>query len=232
MATRFYLPQSGSLPAGFSAPALMAGWDTTDLSEPHVDLSTKTYLTGTTNSVMDPINNATSSQKYIPFRRYYSDPLIAQTISAQAIKAQIMAIEEAISGNYFFTLSVRAVRLDGGAITGTILAISTGATEIDITNENRAFSGTTSSLAINENDRLEITIGASGNPSTTDIYVAVQTQDAIGNSGDLPENETLSSMDYNPWVEFANNLIFVGSPNANNQPISHATPGLAPVMGV
>lgn len=143
--------------------------------------------------------------KAILFRQYVSDPIAAQTISAQTIKMQILGYESNALHNMYVALGIRVVSNDGGTVRGTILSVTKDNVELDANNfVNRQFTATGSSVVAQNGDRIVVEIGTSGSTTTnhgSNIYIG------DNNVTDLPENDTSTNI-YNPWLEFAQTINF------------------------
>ena len=196
MATRFYLPSSGTAPS--ITPAFDSAWEDTSIA---VRLPVTTYKKNTALTTI-AFDDANAANKDVLFRQYISPPLLAQTIAAQTIKFQIRASEPDSGNNLFTVIGIRVVSNNGTSVIGTILSVTRDATEIVLTTlTNRLFSATSSSLAVSEGDRLVIEIGLAGDPGNGKSHDgSIRIGDAAGS--DLAENDTATTDD-NPWVEFA-----------------------------
>mgnify|MGYP001595625475 CR=1 FL=1 len=197
MATRFYLPSSGTT---LITPAYDTGWEDTSIA---ARLYTKTYKE---NSAMTTISfaDATNTLKDILFRQYITPPIVAQTIAAQTLKFQIRGAERIAGNNMFTAIGARVVSNDGITVVGTLLAVTKDGLEVDAstTLENRLFSATTTQVIANEGDRIVIEIGTGGDPANTggaDHDSDLRIGDVA--VSDLAENDTAITDD-NPWVEF------------------------------
>jgi hypothetical protein len=206
MATRFYLPSSG---ASAINPAYSAYWNGTQQSGAADGFARYALVTTKIGSSMATIsedgNTDTTDSAYI-YGQWVSAPIAAQTISAQTLKLQIRALEENARANQFVAISVRVLSNDGTTVRGTILQDKDG-TEIATSLTNRGHSATTTEVTASANDRIVIEIGTSGNPDTGSGGDSHDCDMRIGDASgsDLPENDT-GTDDYNPWVEFANNI--------------------------
>ena len=205
MATRFYLPYTG---AADESPGYHADWDDTTIAARLKCVTTK-IGSSMTEVVFGDDNDYTD--KNILYRQYVSDPITAQTISVQTIKYQIRASEDAAQNNMYTAIGIRVVENDGSSETGVVLAVEHDNTELSTTMTNRQHTATTSEIEANENDRIVIEIGQSGNPNSQHDHAGEM---SIGDDSgtDLPENSTETNP-YNPWVEFVTDTIeFAGGP--------------------
>ena|SRR3990167_7039305 len=198
MATRFYLPSSGTAPV---TPTYNSGWEDQTIA---ARLRCHTYKKSTALTTVS-FDDASAANRDVLYRQYISPPLLAQTIAAQTIKFQILASETDAGNNLFTTLAIYVFSNDGTALVGTILAITRDGTEaVAGTLTNRLFSATSSELAVSEGDRLVFEIGLSGDPGNGKSHDgSLRIGDASAN--DLAEDDTTTT-DNNPWVEFVTGL--------------------------
>ena len=197
MATRFYLPSSGTAPV---TPSYDAGWEDTSIA---VRLNATTYKESTAMTTVS-FADATNTNKDILFRQYITPPIVAQTIAAQTLKFQIRGAERIAGNNMFTAIGARVVSNDGITVVGTLLAVTKDGLEVDAstTLENRLFSATTTQVIANEGDRIVIEIGTGGDPANTggaDHDSDLRIGDVA--ASDLAEDDTTTT-DNNPWVEF------------------------------
>ncbi len=145
-----------------------------------------------------------STEKDILFRQYVSDPILAQTIAAQAIEFQMRVAQTDLHNELYLTLGIRVVSNDGGTIRGTILAVTRDNVEAVIALTNRRITATSTQVISQDGDRIVIEIGMGGNPDTAASH---SSSISIGddNGTDLPEDDTTTTA-YNPWIEFANSI--------------------------
>ena len=147
------------------------------------------------------------TDKDILFRQYVSDPIAAQTISAQALKFQMRCLENSIDNNMYLALGIRVVSGDGGTVRGTILAVTRDDVESVIALYNRQFTATSTQVIAQDGDRIVIEVGMGGEPiEGSDHDSSISIGDDSGT--DLPEDDTTTTT-YNPWVEFANTIPFI-----------------------
>lgn len=200
MATRLYLPSSGS---SAIVPAQTQGWDgtvSTGLGQ-YAAVTTPIASTMTGKGHVD--GNATDQD--IVFFQYVYGPLAAQTIAAQTVKWQIGASETNAQNNLFTAIMLYTTAADGITKHQLTAAVERDATEIVafiVTNRGHSF--TTTSVAADVGDYLVIEIGVGGDPGVGGTHSStVRNGDSAGS--DLPEDDS-STSNWNPWVEFANDL--------------------------
>ena len=203
MATRFYLPYSGTPSV---SPAYNSAWEDTSIVARLNAVTTRISSTMTTVSFSD----ADATNKDILYRQYVSEPLAAQTIAAQTLKFQIRGIESGTGNNMYTAISVRT--WNGSTFQNIISGVLRDATELTTSLVNRQYSVTTTAVTIAAGDRIIIEIGQGGDPATNQSHGGGL---SIGDNSttDLGENNTDTAA-YNPWVEFANTLSFGAAPDA------------------
>ena len=200
MATRFYFPSSGSAPV---SPAYSGSWDNTDDAQ---RLPCYDSAQGTSMSTVAYFDSDVGNTDHL-IRQWVSEPITAQTISVQTIEFQMRCQEGAVQDNQFIAICIRVVSNDGSSVTGTILDVTRDGTEISASSlQNRRLTASTTQVTSNANDRIVIEVGCGGDPlGSADHDVDIR----IGDNGgsDLPEDDT-STNDYNPWLEFPNDITF------------------------
>ena len=200
MATRFYLPSSGS--AAIS-PAYAGDWESTAIAARLPMATTKAGSAMTDVSVSGDTN--LSNQDHL-FRQYVSAPIGAQTLGAQAIRFQIRASETAGGNNLFTALTIRVFAPDATTVRGTVLALTVDDTEVSNGSLiNRALTATSSSVTAQDGDYLVAEIGLSGDPLSGGHNGSMRIGDAA--ASDLAQDDS-STSDNNPWIEFANTITF------------------------
>jgi hypothetical protein len=199
MATRFYLPSTG---AAAVSPAYDAGWEDTSFAARLKAVTTRISSAFTT--VADNVNTKLDEDHL--YRQYVSDPIPAQTITAQTIKVQIRAAESNAAANLFTSINIRVVSNDGSTFrTPAVVAMQRDDVEWASTLTNRGWSGTSSAVVASANDRIVIEIGQGGDPTGGGNHNDGTMRIGDNSATDLPEDDT-DTNDYNPWVEFAQTL--------------------------
>ncbi len=199
MATRLYLPSTGSAPI---TPAFNAGWEDTTIGARLPCFTTKQASTMTTVSFVD----ANDTNRDVLFRQYITEPLANQLIDVQSVVFRIRAAERATSCNMFTTIDIRLVSNDGSVVRGTLVSMRRDGVEAATTLTNRNNTGNSTAIVCHSGDRLVIEIGMGGDPAAAsdhDSDMRIGDNDAT----DLGANDTDTS-DFNPYVEFANTLTF------------------------
>lgn len=206
MPTRFYLPSSGSAPV---TATVGAEWEHNNgVSRATFPWKTGTSIASTTYSP-DAADDITDKDSM--FVQFVSPPLLAQTIAAQTVKWAIQVSETNNGNNLFLTVKIYLVANGGGAGTATILAIRRDGTEAATTVTNRTDSATSTSQTCNDGDRLVFEIGLGGLCTATGGVQGHNGTVQFGDdqSTDLAENDTTTGTSNNPWLEFANPVVFV-----------------------
>lgn len=202
MATRFYLPSSGTPDI---SPSIDAEW------EASYSLTRRNAVTTKISSTMTTVTNSTDGSddnQDICFFQFISAPISAQTISAQTLKFQIRMSEASTSNNLYSTICVRVLSGDGLTVRGTILAVTRDNTELVLTTlTNRQFSATTTQVVAQTGDVIVIEIGYGGDPFPSSARHRGSISYGDDSTTDLGENDTDTAA-YNPWVEFANTITF------------------------
>jgi len=203
-ATRFYLPSTGAPPV---SPVF----------------NTEGFLTFTNTDRMRLVTSKIASPKtgkstgsvggtniYIINRQYVSDPLAAQTINC-TVKGALQGKKSAASAQRFVLFK----RYSNDGLTRIAYFQGVYATALDLVNSytNRGCPLSTYSTNVTQTfaygDRLVIEIGYLKTGTA-----ACAMYDLYGDDGtvDLPEaNETDTDQTKNGWIEFSQNLVFLGS---------------------
>ncbi len=182
MSTRFRVCcPSGSIttPVYFTTggitPAFDSNWDDTSIasrvpmfiSAQQVPDASNTFNLCTGTQDISYSDSSSSSLKRILILQCISNPLKAQTMGVQTFTASFQGIETNAANNLFVYYTVKAVAEDGSSTTGTLLALTADDVEFSTTLRSRGFSATTTSVALNANDRLVIEVGIGGTPSSS-----------------------------------------------------------------
>ena len=204
MATRFYLPASG---AGAVTPTVAAEWEHNNAANRRMHPIQTNTAFATTSYSPDAADDLTDRDSMVV--QFVSDPLLAQTISAQTLKIQILGNETNAADNLFLTWKVYLCSRTG--TTGsTLLAIRRDGTELVVTtNTNRSDSATSSSQTCSLGDRIVLEVGYGGLCTASGGVQGHNGGLRFGDTGttDLAENDT-DTGDAKPWLEFANDLNF------------------------
>ena len=205
MATKFYLPSSGTAPV---SPAYNENWEDTSVAQ---RLQCYTANSGTTTTQVS-FTDTDNTAKDILVRQYVSQPLAAQTIDSQTVTYQNLYGERASGNNLFSSLCVYIVNNTGTATVAAIVPLTRDAAEFDASLtvlENRSLAVTSALATCSAGDRIVIEIGAGGDPANTggaDHDFDLRLGDPLALL-DLGTNDT-DLEDKAPWVQFANTLSF------------------------
>lgn len=203
MATRFYLPSSGSVPI---SPSVSSEWESSWQFTRRPAVTTKSNTSFVNDEGYDtPGSTPMDICKF----QYISGPLEAQTITG-TVKGQIRVYEGEDDDDACRALVIRVVSNDGATVRGTLLAHFPSSLESEWATSatNRYFppSGTSvTSVDAQAGDRLLIEIGVRRFAANSGYHRYRMGDNA---SSDLPEDET-STSDYNPWIEFSQTLDFM-----------------------
>ncbi len=160
MSTRFYLPAGAE--ATPISPTPDPAWGDQSILARAMCKTSKRSLAMTTV----PFTDANSTPKYILFRQYVSEELVAgQSIAAeQTIWAQCRVKEENAANNMFLTFGVRVIAGDGTPRFTVIPVICAGA-EVDsggLVNRSWSYPQGVNSYDTVAGDRLVIEVGMGG----------------------------------------------------------------------
>lgn len=215
MATRFYLPSTGT-------PGISPAFNATVWANSTANADRRTMVTTRISSAMTNKDSATNVADGNQLLRQY----ISAALGAQTLTGDVKGVMRAIQNGFGFGLAFRVAKCnsDGSTIT-EILSIRTPSGDVsgDITppefsavtltnrrlesNTPNEFVHTLTSTAINAGDFLLVEIGV--NKATVND-TRVGTINFGDDSGtDLPEDETTTTAN-NPWVEFSADISFSG----------------------
>lgn len=208
MPTRIYLPSSGS------APVMPSTWNFPDQINP----LTFRGLTTKINSAMTTKLEATgtTSPTFRAMLRYVVGPLAAQTISG-TVRMQMRAMESNAGANATLGIAVKIIQPNGAdravllAYTASNKATSPYEFSATTLTNRRAYNASdvqpiplTSQNAVS-GDYIVIEIGFRS-ATTTSRNISLRYGDTT--TADM-EDDTTSTNDYAPWVEFSQDLIFL-----------------------
>ncbi len=201
MATKLYLPSSGSAPA---TPTFNAGWTDTAQATRYPTDKQKKSTAMTTKSITDSSNAARS----VLVGQWVS-PLLAvgQTITgAQTVNIQARFQETAANNNLFLEWAVYV--MNGNTIQKTVITKRTDGTEIASASlQNRTDSAT--SVAGNyttvSGDRIVIEVGMSGDPAGSNHHDG-DMRIGDNSASDLASDDT-STTDDNPNLNFVTDTL-------------------------
>lgn len=241
MATRFYLPASGSVDI---TPSYDTQWNNT-LSAARAPLVTSKSSTSHTEVAR---SETSGSRQYMLFRQYVSAPLNAQTISG-TVTITIRGRESSVSANAFIHSVIRVIAPDGSTVRGTLYSPGLSAANTTPGAFGHEFQQTTTvgagevryidaasltSVSAQAGDYLVVELGAQlANTSTSGMTAGMTFGDTA--SSDLPTTTTYTTDDA-PWVEFSANISFQSSTSEGSATGSWSASGSAsgsqPVQGI
>lgn len=202
MATRFYLPSTGTP----NITPAFGGWDETASADRIPCVTTKISSAMTSKTV----GKGTGTTRAL-VRQYISDPIATQTIAAGTVKGQVRALESAANDNLdLVSLLIRVVSGDGSTYRSPdIISLGDYATALEfgtsLTNRRIADGDATSSVTSQDGDRIVIEIGIKN--STSGVSVSGDLSFGDNSGTDLGENTTDTSA-FNPWIELSQTITF------------------------
>lgn len=211
MATRFYLPASGTAAV---SPAFGSGWNTTTGASRHPAVTAKSGTALANGTARTKVSQA-GAQNVLD-RQYVSAPLNAQTISG-TFSAWVQGLESTTAADAWLQIVIRVVSGDGATQRGVLYAGST-ATAVSATAgaENQEF-GTAlasriksalalTSVAAQAGDRLVIEVGYRAITANTNT-ATLRYGDPTG-STDPTLSAGSTSTTTPPYVELSQDLVF------------------------
>lgn len=211
MATRFYLPSTGT-PA--VTPTITTGWDGIAGA---TFFPTDVVKTDTATAAGAPrAKNSTTANTNRLDRTFIStQQLAAQTIPAGTISAVIRALESVATADAWLQIMVRVVSADGATQRGVLYAGSTATAEVTTAGADAQEYGTasstriknaiaTSSVVAQAGDRIQIEVGARFNGTATADTFTHRYGDPVA-SADFALTAGLTT-DLCPWVELSPTL--------------------------
>lgn len=218
MATRFYLPQSGTAPA---SPSYDSSWESV-VNAVRTPLVTTPTNTAVTTRYTD---KAAATEPYDSLAgQWVSEPLPAGAV-AGTFTLTVGATESTGSRDAFLQCVVRVVSGDGSTVRGTLYSGQTATAESATTtapnyeialfsSKVRVLTVTMSSVAAQAGDRLVVEVGTRAcNANTYNNSVQLNIGDGTSVS-DLPATVDAngSTTDGRPWIEFSQDLFSAPSP--------------------
>lgn len=204
MATRIYLPNTGTAPI---TNATLGSWTET------TGFDRVAAVTSRISSVMTSkvqAHAATAANSTFLSRQYVIGPLAGQTFAATTVKGTIRVLESAANDNLdAMRMSVRVCAPDGTTFRTAIWPVANSTVaefNTALRAKRLATGGTTTSSVITEGDYLIIEIGTTSTVGGTSLSDTISYGD--DNATDLGDNETdLTAL--NPFIEFAANMKFL-----------------------
>lgn len=214
MATRFYLPASGTAPA---SPAFGSLWDLTTSATrcPLVTTPTNTALVMVSTDAETSTTNAIDGL----IRQYVSDVLPAGSISG-TFSYVIGSVESANGANAFNQIRISVVSGDGSVERGVLYAGQTDTVPGGADTPNQEFStaghltrfisgAALSSVTAQSGDRIVVEIGARfANTSATSYTAELHIGDPTAGGDHALSSGVNTSL--RPWVEFSQNVFSSG----------------------
>ena len=219
MPSRFYLPASGTAAV---SPTISADWEhSSAIRRPMSTTKGSTALVSTAYTPDGADHLVNGDALHVQF---VSDRLSAQTIAAQTVSLSIKGLMAHANNAQFLTWKL-FIWTAADAVGPTLLAIRRDATAYTTTLINRTDSATTTGVTVSDGDRLVLEIGTGGTPTAAGGTQGHNATLRWGESGatDAPANDTATSTTENPWLEFANTLLFVPPPATSGDTRVQAT---------
>jgi hypothetical protein len=208
MATRFYLPSSGT--PGVS-PSIVADWEHVNTLRRPMSPTPAVTAFSTTTYTPDTLDHLVNQDAHVC--QFVSEPLAAQSIPAQTLQIVIRVAEAHASNNLFLTWKVYLVD-SAGTVGSTILAIRRDGSEMPTSLTNRQDTATSAAVTAVDGDRIVLEVGFGGTPSASG---GVQGHNGSMRFGDASATDLVAAdtgtLDDNPWFQFATTtLVFALAP--------------------
>jgi hypothetical protein len=209
MATRIYLPSTGTPPI---SPAASATWNAFVGSRRRRAVLTR--IGSAMSTGWTALDDSASTLNFA-LGQWISDPLAVQTITG-TFKAYMRCSETGTAGDFKSQIIIRVLSLDGTTVRGTLYGGDTGNTltsEWATTLTNRSFPRvalspvTVTNVTTQANDRLCIEMGVRILNTAHPTNVTAEIIAGDDSATDLPEDETTTAAN-NPWIEFSHNFAF------------------------
>ena len=202
MATRFYLPSTGSAEV---SPTFNALWDQTTAADRLKMVTTKISSSMTTKSDSD---TDTSSSYYVLLRQYVSGQFESFSLTtSHTWKLQARCQEDNAKSDAHGAVYIYVVSADGSSVRGVIESGTHDVTEFDTSLENRTIGpgyAFENNIAMQDGDRVVLEIGYWTDDNKSTAYTGeINFGDDSGT--DLPEDDAETNA-YNPWFEISATL--------------------------
>jgi hypothetical protein len=205
MATRFYLPASGTVP--LASLGFDANWELSNSVSRY-----PCFITKTNTSLADVARTwpATDTQQWV-FFQFQSQVMTAaySWTTSDTVSMVMRGLQAAAQTDSYLVYSVRVVSGDGATVRGTVgLYHSTGTGEFTTSAQTRIHSARTddaSNFSSSIGDRVIIEIGVHGiTPSATAVTLRIGDPSA---TADFALTSGLTT-DLCPWVELSRDVSF------------------------
>ena len=200
MATRFYLPTTGSAP--HTLPAIAdGGWE-----QDNAGTVARTMYTTKQNSALTTFSyvfGATSTGQ-TRYYAWFSEKLAPQLITGNYDLVVGKCAETSLSGDAHLAVRLRTVT-NNGVAKGSLVSVMTSGTEFALiaSAATRIRSGAVTSARVNEGDRLVLEIGIHGITPANEI-MEMRFGDPTA-TGDFALTSGLTT-DLCPWFELSHNI--------------------------
>lgn len=215
MATRLYLPNSGTISAGFVPNAnpdavTYSYWDTAGTISRFPAASTKG--TDTKSTLSTTITTADGNAFYVR-AIWATDPVASGvTLNVSGLGTLNGRIRGATSAPTGYGESVLA-RYSAGVYTPFAYGTFTASTSATLTNRRLILNYLSSDFTLSAGDRIVIYTAFGNDAGTAQTYSLRVGSDA---GSDLPE-DTVTTTDLNPWIELSENVVFGSASTGTNK---------------
>jgi len=143
--------------------------------------------------------------------QFVSAPLAAQTFTVgDAFKMALQASEVDVNNNLTVRIFIGLVSNDGATALATLRTkLSIGGEVLTTIRNNFQSRNLSGGYTAAGGERLVVELSLNGLPSAPGAtHNGSMRFGGDGSSGDLPENSTETGLTFNPWIEFANTILF------------------------
>lgn len=210
MASRFRFPSSGASPT--PSQAFRGGWTQTGSAS---RLPLEYGARGNTGSNTSSNGGGTDQALETLLRaQWVSAQLYGQTISVQTVKAQFQGNEDNLLNDLFLYIYVGVCDSTGSILRGTVVTLTADNLELNLTtSQNRSFSATCSSVAMQDGDRIVVEVGHGGDNQAGGSHTGAVKIGVNSAGTDLAEDDTdVTASNVDPWLEFVTDTFLIFTP--------------------
>lgn len=182
MSTCFWLPSSGAAPV---SPTPEAGWGHQSGNSRVMNLTRGTSALTTLAYNPDGADHLVNVDSLVC--QFVSQVLPPQTVAAQLVFLNVLALEVAASNNLQLSWKVYGCNVAGGSNLGTLLAIGRNGVEVGTSLTGASSSRTCSAVTYNEPWRMVLEVGLGGTPTNS----ATDTHNGSIQFGEAPSSGTV-----------------------------------------
>ena len=207
------MPTRFRLTSDTTAPAVSPAYQ----SYSHANATRRQLLTVDTSALTSTAQTPDGSDHLVAgdtsHVQFVSDPLGAQTFTiGDAFDYAVQGLEAHAANNLQVQIYIALVSNDGTSELATLRSKVAEGTELGTSLANRYYTGTLSGgYTCTGGERLVVEFSVTGTPTNsggTQGHNATLRWGGAGAGGDLPENDTATGTTLNPWLEFANTLVW------------------------